>query len=130
MVNDPISNMLSQLKNAASVGKTQVVIPFSQLKLAILKILVDQNYLKNVTKRQRKNRAYLYVDLEFANDRPKITEIERISKPSRRIYVRADDIRPIRGGTGMAIVSTSAGIMVASEAKKQKLGGELLCQVW
>ena len=131
MVNDPIADLLSQLKNAALVERRQITTPFSKLKFSVLKVLEDNGYLKNVSKRQRKGKPVVFAELIYKdNGRAQLSEVKRISKPSRRVYCRADDLRSVRGGTGLAIISTSAGIKTTREAKKDWQGGELLCEIW
>ncbi len=127
---DPISDMLIRIKNAYRAGHELVLIPFSKLKAEIARILEEKGYVSKVEKKGKKVRKFLELTLRYIEGRPAITDVKRISKPSRRIYVSRQELRPVRQGTGIAVVSTSRGVMSDREARKQGLGGELLCEVW
>lgn len=130
---DPIADLLTRIKNALLVKKTEVVIPFSKIKFAIAKILKKENFIEKVEKiHSHKNKVFegIKIILKYENDRPVISELKRISKPSCRIYLKSKEIRRVKGGLGILIVSTSRGIMTGEEARKRKLGGEILCEVW
>lgn len=130
MVTDPIADMLIQLKNASRVGKEAVVIPASNLKYEIAKVLEREGYLKAVAKRGKKVKKYLYCELAYEGKEPKINEVKRISKTSRRIYVKADELRSVRQGFGLAVISTPSGLKTEKEARKERVGGELLFTLW
>ncbi len=131
MVTDPISDMITQVRNASRVGKPQVVVSFSNLKLALANVLKKEGYLKNVARNSRFSRNYITLDIAY-NDKgeSKILEIERVSKPSRRIYRKADEIHTVRQGRGICIISTLKGLLTDKEARQARLGGELMCKVW
>jgi small subunit ribosomal protein S8 len=128
---DPISNMLIQIKNAAMVGKPAVAVPFSNLKFAVAQTLQKEGYLKAVAKKGKKIKKVLACDLAYGeNGRAKVTEVARISKPSRRVYIGAKEIRPVRQGKGAMVLSTPKGIMTDREAKLANVGGEVLFKIW
>ena len=131
MVTDPISDMITQVRNTSRVGKPQVVVSFSNLKLALANVLKKEGYLKNVARNSRFSRNYITLDIAY-NDKgeSKILEIERVSKPSRRIYRKADEIHTVRQGRGICIISTPKGLLTDKEARQARLGGELMCKVW
>jgi small subunit ribosomal protein S8 len=130
MVTDPISDMLVQLKNAAMVRKEAVMVPYSNLKHEIAKVLEKHGYVSGVTKRGKKNRKYLYCELTYTSTGAKLGDIKRVSKPSRRIYAGVKELKPIRQGTGYMIISTPQGIMTDKEAREAKVGGEILFKIW
>ena len=131
---DPISDMLIRIKNAQAVKAEQVVIPFSGMKLKIANILKNSGYVFDVERKKKKSKKteheYLNVTLKYSDNFGALSGIKIISRPSRRMYIKEKEIRPVRSGYGLAIVSTSKGIMNSKEAVKQKLGGELICEVW
>jgi len=130
MVTDPIADMLIQLKNASRAGKESVVLPGSNLKYEIAKVLEREGYLKAVARRGKKVKKYLYCELSYEGKAPKINDVKRISKPSRRVYVKASELKPVRQGFGLAVISTPAGLKTAKEARKEKVGGEILFTLW
>lgn len=131
VMTDPIADFLTRIRNACMGKFERVDVPSSKMKLSIAKVLKEEGYIKNYKlikdKRQGILRLYLRYDVENV---AVIGGIERISKPSCRVYVRYDKIPPVLNGYGTAILSTSKGILADREARKQKVGGELLCQVW
>ena len=136
---DPITDMLNRIRNAQAVLKPTVIVPFSRMKYEIAKVLAKQGLVKDVEKKTRKAKRFFEITLQYQKisdlsqkkrTRPKIQGLKRISKPGQRIYVSYKAIKPIRAGFGMAVISTSKGIMTNREAKKQKLGGEVLCEIW
>lgn len=127
---DSISDMLNRIRNAQSVLKEQVFIPFSNLKYEIAKILEKQGFVKKTEKRGRKTKKIIEIDLKYIKKIPAISGLKRISKPGQRIYKNFKEIKPVRGGYGMAIISTSRGLMTNKEARKQKMGGEIICEIW
>jgi small subunit ribosomal protein S8 len=134
MVNDPISDMLIQIKNAQMVSHDQVLLPFSKMKFALANVLKSTGYLADVERKKNKTKKteheYLLLTLKYADGAGVLQGVKIISKPSRRMYIKAADIRTVRSGYGLAIISTSHGIMSSKDAWKQKLGGELLCEIW
>ncbi|OGN02209.1 MAG: 30S ribosomal protein S8 [Candidatus Yanofskybacteria bacterium RIFCSPLOWO2_12_FULL_44_13b] len=133
MVTDPISDMLIQIKNAQLSKKEQVSIPFSKMKMSIADILKSSGFVADVEKKSKKMKNsehdYIYITLKYG-DGTILNNVKIVSKPSRRMYMKASEIRPVRSGYGLAILSTSRGIMTSENAKKEKLGGEILCEVW
>ena len=129
-MSDPISNMLTSIRNAQAVLHQTVNVPFSNLKYEIAKILQRQGFIERIEKKGRKTKRFIEITLKYNNKIPVISGIKRISKPGQRIYVSAKEIKKVKGGYGMAIISTSKGLMTNKEARKQKLGGEVICEVW
>ena len=127
---DTISNMIIQIKNAGNVGHDRVSIPYSKLKHSIAEVLKKENFIKDLEVESQKGKKVLSLDLFMENRVPKIKGVERISKPSKRIYRKFSDIRAVKNGYGALILSTSAGIMSGREAKRAKLGGEALFSIW
>lgn len=130
MTTDPISDFLIQIKNGGKAKKEAITVPASNLKQAIAETLVRTGWLKSVVKRGKKVKKYLTCELNYVDGAPKIAEVKRISKPSRRVYVGAGELNVVRGGFGLAILSTPKGILTSGEAKKQKVGGELLFEIF
>ncbi|MBU0513243.1 MAG: 30S ribosomal protein S8 [Proteobacteria bacterium] len=131
MITDPIADMLTRIRNGQQARFSQVDIPSSKIKVNIAKILKEEGFIKNLDiqpdNRQGVLRVYLRYD-EEAN--PLINGIRRVSKPSCRIYVRAREIPPVLSGLGVSILSTSKGLMTDRQARRENVGGELLCSVW
>ncbi len=132
MVTDPISNMLVQLKNAAKVGKTEVVFPCSNLKFEIAKVLEKAGYVKDVVKKGKKVKKFIACDIVYGADgrQAKLKDIKRISKPSCRVYCSVADLKPSRNGFGLKVLSTPKGLLTDREAKAEKVGGELMFEIW
>lgn len=126
MITDPISDMLTRIRNAYAVSKETVEFSDSKLKQSVLSILKENKYIAGYKSKD----GFVKVELKYNNERPAIEKIERISKPGRRIYVGKDDIPTILSGRGIVIISTSKGVFSGTEAKKQNLGGELICKVY
>jgi len=128
---DPISNMLVQIKNAAMVGKPSISVPFSNLKMEIAKVLQKEGYLKSAVKKGKKVKKVLACDLSYNEaGKPRFTDVARISKLSRRVYIGVKEIHPIRQGTGSMILSTPKGIMTDKDARAANQGGEVLFKIW
>lgn len=128
---DPITDILNRIRNAQSVNKETVTVPFSNLKYEIAKILEKEDFIEKVEKKGRKIKKIIEITLKYdKNKKPVISGLKRISKPGQRIYKSFKEIKPIKGGYGIAIISTSKGLMIDKEARKQKLGGEVICEVW
>ena len=127
---DPITDMLNQIKNAQAVGKTEVLIPFSKIKNEIATILAKESFVGETKKTVKEKNKALKIFLKYDNGMPAISGFKRISKPGQRIYEGFLQIKKVHGGYGISIISTSKGLMTNKEAKKQKLGGEVICQVW
>jgi small subunit ribosomal protein S8 len=127
---DPIADLLTRIRNAAAVGKTEIRVPTSKIKKVVAEQLVKNQYLTGVKLEEGKPRGTLVVTLAEAGSVCPITEIARVSKPGRRVYVSANDIPKVKQGRGIVLVSTSKGVMTGREAIKQKLGGEVLLKVY
>lgn len=130
MTTDPIADMIITIKNGAMVKKPSVTVPYSNLKMAIAELLVKEGFLTAATKRGKKVKKFIQCDVAYSGGKAKVTEVKRVSKPSCRIYKRVIDLRPIRQGQGIAVLTTPAGVMTEKEAKAAKVGGELLFTLW
>jgi len=128
---DPIADFLTRLRNGLLARHKQVVLPSSKIKVRIAHILKDEGYVSDVAEAADGGRKVLTVTLGY-DDRnsPIIEGLQRISRPGLRHYVNADKLPKVRGGLGMAIISTSKGVMTDTQARKDRVGGEVLCQVW
>lgn len=128
---DPIADMFTRIKNGYAVSKETVSIPYSRVKAEIAKVLQKNGYIKETARRGRRVKKNLEITLLYGgNGEPAMSGIKRMSKTSRRIYISCKDIFPIKRGLGLMIVSTPKGIMSGVEAKKQKVGGEVIAKVW
>ncbi len=130
MVTDPIADMLTRIRNAIMARHDNVVIPLSKAKVALAKILKDEGFITDYAIMKGETHRYLKVTLKYIDSQPIIMGLERASKPGLRLYVKRGEIPRVYGGMGIAILSTSKGIMVGKEAWRRNLGGELLCYVW
>ena len=131
MVGDPVGDFIIRLKNAGAVAHESVSVPHSKLKMAIARVLKEAGFVKNVEKRGKKVRKTIHVDLLYkADGTPRISDVKRISKPGRRVYKRADEIHPVRYGRGALVLSTSKGVMTDAQARKDRIGGEALFEIW
>lgn len=128
MVTDPISDFIIRLQNASRVKLEQVSLPFSQMKFAVAKILEHEGYITNVTK--PKDGRHLSVTLVYKNGTSAIQGVKRISKPSRRVYLGANALRPVKRGRGLLLLSTPAGILTDKGARQKNVGGEALFEIW
>lgn len=126
---DPIADMLTRIRNAQAVGDQTVGIPCSKLKLLILKVLKSEGFIENFETVTDGGKKDINVTLKYYQGRPVIDKIKRVSSPGLRIYKRTTELPTVLGGMGIAIVSTSKGVMTARSARAQKLGGEVLCTV-
>ena len=127
---DPIADLLTRIRNANMVGKTEIRVPTSKIKRVVAEQLVKNRYLAGVKLEDGKPRGTLVVTLANPGENCPINEITRLSKPGRRVYVAADEIPRVKSGRGIVLVSTSKGVMTGGEAYKNKLGGELLLKVY
>ena len=125
MVNDPIADLLIRIQNASRVGKASISVPFSKMKLAIADVLSKEGY---VGAPDKKNYA-LNIPLSYKNGRPVITGVKRLSKLSRRTYMGVRDVRPVRHGHGLLVLSTPKGIMTGAQARAQRVGGEAVFEI-
>jgi small subunit ribosomal protein S8 len=127
---DSISNMIIMMKNASLAGNESVTFSSSKIKNAILNCLKKEGYISDFSKKTRKDGNFLEVKLIYTDEKPRITEVQRISKQSRRVYMGIKDIHSIRNGTGILVLSTPKGIMSGKEARKEQVGGEALFKIW
>ncbi len=128
---DPIADMLTRVKNAIMAEKKDVAIPLSIIKLAIAKILKDEGYISNYKVEKNQIPNQLFVELKYRSKKQNVIEgLKRISKPGRRVYAEADSIPQVLDGLGVAVISTSQGIVTGKECKKRNIGGEVLLYVW
>ncbi|HEU4830840.1 MAG TPA: 30S ribosomal protein S8 [Candidatus Saccharimonadales bacterium] len=127
---DPIADLLTRIRNAVMVGKNEVRVPASKLKLTVAKELKKANYLSDVKVESAKPRDVIVITINKEGENANITEITRLSKPGRRVYVSASDIPRVKNGRGMVLVSTSKGVIPGHAAVKQRLGGELLLSIY
>ena len=128
---DPIGDMLTRIRNASAARHEKVVVPASRLKLRIAEVLREEGYIKDFVRHDDAAQGAITIMLKYDADRePAISDIKRVSKPGLRRYVPTDSIPRILNGLGIAILSTSKGVLVDREARKQKVGGELICTVW
>lgn len=129
MITDPISDFLTRLRNAGHARHETVTSPSSRIKLAIAKILQQEGYVSDVAVTQDGPRATLTLALAYEGKEPKLRTIKRISTPGRRVYRKADEMPRVLSDLGLAIVSTSQGLMTNKQARKRRLGGEIICEV-
>ncbi len=132
MVSDPVSDMLARLRNAISARHDRTVVPASRLKLRVAEILKSEGYVSDVREVQGdKGHKAIEIVLKYGNDRKcAIDGLRRVSKPGRRVYVGHDDIPHVIAGMGISILSTSSGVMTDDQARRSRVGGEILCEVW
>ena len=127
---DQIADLITRIRNAVMVGKNEILVPTSKLKLAVTEVLAKNGYLADYEVTEAKPRGVLHITINQPGANAKINEITKVSKPGRRVYSAATDLPVVKSGRGMVIVSTSKGLMTGREAKKNKLGGEILVKVW
>jgi small subunit ribosomal protein S8 len=132
MQSDPIADMLVRIRNAVAIANASVDVPASNLKLALAQLLVREGYLKSVERATNdEGRDVLRIGLKYGPRRaPVIHELRRISKPGRRAYAKAKQVPVVRGGLGIAVLSTPQGLLVDREARRKNVGGEVICEVW
>ncbi len=126
---DPIADMLTRLRNASAIGKEEIVLPLSRVKFEIAKILEKEGYLAQVDKSDA-GHGQLKLKVRYTPDGPAIRSVKRVSKPGRRVYAAKTDLPKVLNDLGVAVVSTSAGLMSNKEARKRGLGGEIICEVY
>lgn len=127
---DQIADLLTRIRNAIAVGKNEILVPTSKLKAGVVEVLAKNGYVTGFEIVDGKPRGMLKVTINEPGVIARINEISKVSKPGRRVYSSANDIPTVKSGRGMVIVSTSKGLMTGREAKKNRLGGEVLVQVW
>jgi len=130
-ISDPIADMLTRIRNGVKAKFNSVDIPASKLKTELARVLKDEGYIKNYKFVQDGKQGILRIYLKYgAGQKATIYGIERVSKPSRRIYVKSKEIKPVYNGMGVSILSTSKGIMTDKRARLENVGGEILCNIW
>ena len=131
MNTDPIADMLTRIRNAQAVKKNEVLIPFSKLKFEIAKILKHEDYIEELEKLEEIKFPQIKIILKYdSNKEPSIKNIRRVSKPGKRVYTGQNKIPSVLNNLGIAIISTSQGLMTNKEAKRKGVGGEVLCEIW
>jgi len=128
-MSDPIADMLTRIRNAQMVGHTEVSMPASRLKASIAQVLKDEGYIENFGSRDQEGKAQLVIELKYYAGRPVIERLERVSKPGLRVYKGRHDVPRVMNGLGVAILSTSRGVMTDRRARADGVGGEVLCIV-
>lgn len=128
---DPIADMLTRIRNAHTAKMTKLEMPSSNLKANIAKVLKDEGYIKGYKVVKDDKQGLLKINLKYTDEKVSVIEgIERVSRPGRRVYAKADSVPKVINGYGIAVISTSRGLMVDREARKTKVGGEIICKVW
>ncbi|OGG04059.1 30S ribosomal protein S8 [Candidatus Gottesmanbacteria bacterium RBG_16_37_8] len=127
---DPVSDFFIRIKNAYSSGHHMVEIPYSEMKFALADVLRRHGYIGKIEHKNEKSKKTLLIDLLYPDKQAKFTNLEIVSKPGCRVYIPFKKIPKVLGGLGIAILSTSKGIMSGNEARKKKIGGELICKIW
>lgn len=131
MMTDPIADMITRIRNANKAKFETVDIPSAKMKVSIAKILRDEGYIRNYSVVEDNKQGVLRIQMKYGSKgAPVITEIKRVSKPSCRVYVNKSDVPMIRNGLGLAIISTSKGVLSDKEARRQQVGGEVICTFW
>ena len=131
MMTDPIADLLTRIRNATQARKTSIDVPFSRQKERVARVLVEEGYLTGTTVVEAQPRNVLRIELRYdAQRRPVILGLRRVSRPSLRVYVGADEIPAVRRGLGINILSTPKGVLVDRDARRENVGGEVLCTVW
>jgi len=134
VTNDPVADMLTRIRNALVRGKPEVIVPKSTIKLEIARILKEEGYIEDFTVGDESPVNLINLQLKYfgtrRDRRPVITQLQRISKPGRRVYRKRKELPIVLSGTGIAIVTTPKGVMTAQQARRDGVGGEVLCYVW
>lgn len=130
----PLSDMLAAIMNAQAVNKESTTLPFSRMKFSVTNVLKANGYLAGVERKKRKTKKseheLMTIMLKYDEYGPAISGIKSISRPSRRMYIKSNQIKAVRSGHGISVISTSKGIMSSKDARKQNLGGEILFEIW
>ncbi|HEX4965735.1 MAG TPA: 30S ribosomal protein S8 [Thermoanaerobaculia bacterium] len=128
---DPIADLLTRIRNAQIAKHDRLDVPVSRLKVEIAKLLKEEGFIKNFREIEAVPQGTLRIFLRYSTEGvPAISHLQRVSKPGRRVYRKADEIQPVRNGLGIGIVSTSQGLLTDAQARERRVGGELLCQIW
>ena len=129
-LSDPIGDMIARIKNAQMRNHKMLKLPSSKFKTRIAEILKSEGYIIDYEVKSDQNKTNLHISLKYSSGNPVISSIERVSKPGRRIFSRADSLPKVNNGLGIAIISTPKGVMTDIDARKQKIGGEIICKVF
>jgi small subunit ribosomal protein S8 len=129
LMNDPLGDLLTRIRNAQRRGRTTVGTPSSKLRVHVLEVLQREGYIRGFTEIEKDGRKELDIELKYYDGSPVISEIRRISKPGRRVYSAVRDLPLVRNGLGISILSTPKGVMSDNDARTQNVGGEILCRV-
>jgi small subunit ribosomal protein S8 len=127
---DPIADMLTRIRNAVRARHTRVLIPASKMKLSLARVLKDEGYINDIEILKDNPQGTLRLTLRYVDKKPVLTQLRRVSKPGLRVYTKRAEIPRVRGGLGIAVLSTPKGIMTGSNAYRQGLGGEVICYIW
>jgi len=127
---DPVADMLTRIRNAATARHTRVLVPASKMKLSLARVLKEEGYIKDIEILKDNPQGTLRLTLRYVDKKPVLTQLKRVSKPGLRVYAKKADIPRVRGGLGIAVLSTPRGLMTGSSAYKQGLGGEVICYIW
>ncbi len=127
---DPIADMLTRIRNAVAIRKPEVIMPLSKVKFSIAKLLEAEGYVASVDKVKEANFDKLKIVLKYEDEKPAISHLKRISKPGQKIYINSKEVPTVLNGYGLAVLSTSKGIMTDRQAKAANIGGELMCEIW
>ena len=131
MMTDPIGDMLTRIRNAGRVQHAEVRCPSSNLKQAVARILSQEGFIGSISTDENDKKPILVIELRYSNDGgAMIDSVQRVSRPGRRVYVGASEVKETRGGLGMTILSTSLGVMCDRDARSRNVGGEVICEVW
>lgn len=129
-LNDPIGDLITRIRNAALRNRAKVNSPSSTLRVRVLNVLKDEGYIRDFREVEVEGRKELEIELKFFEGQPAIHEIQRVSKPGRRVYSSIKDLRLVRNGLGISIISTPKGVMSDAAARDANVGGEILCEVY
>ncbi|OGZ16370.1 MAG: 30S ribosomal protein S8 [Candidatus Lloydbacteria bacterium RIFOXYC12_FULL_46_25] len=134
VITDPIADILVRIKNGGHAGKTVIYVPFSDMKLRLSNVLLKEGYVTSVVRKLKKGkRDERLIEIGIAYDAPRVPRVrgmERVSRPSRRVYIGSKEIRPVLQGHGLMILSTPKGLLTDTEARKEHVGGEVICKIW
>lgn len=133
MVNDPIADMLVRIKNAGDAGNPTTQIPYSDMKMRIANILLEEGYVASVVKKTGKSAHQKFIEVGILYDghrRPRLSGLTRVSRPSRRVYSGVVELKPVNQGHGIMILSTPKGVLTDKTARKEHVGGEVICKIW
>ncbi|MCE9599907.1 MAG: 30S ribosomal protein S8 [Spirochaetia bacterium] len=129
-LSDPIADMLTRIRNASKAGHPRVTMSGSRLKVSILEILKNEGFIEDFAVKKESKKSELEITLKYMDKAPVIRQLERVSSPGRRFYIKASEVRPVRNHLGLSILSTPKGVMTGRQARSQNVGGELICRVW